>query len=165
MTQLSRRHAAALATAVSLVALAGCSRAVISPIAPPPFRDETSAPYETTWRALVRALAVENVPLRVVAKDSGVISTDDFITPIGVYADCGRIGEAVLEGESMVSFTLFLQPGRDGTTPIQINSKLRTHAYRRGSSGGLKTDRVFPCVSNGRWEANLMDSVRRLVKE
>jgi hypothetical protein len=165
MTQLSRRHAAALATAVSLVALAGCSRAVISPIAPPPFRDETSAPYETTWRALVRALAVENVPLRVVAKDSGVISTDDFITPIGVYADCGRIGEAVLEGESMVSFTLFLQPGRDGTTPIQINSRLRTHAYRRGSSGGLKTDRVFPCVSNGRWEANLMDSVRRLVKE
>jgi hypothetical protein len=165
MTQLSRRHAAALATAVSLVALGGCSRAVISPIAPPPYRDETSAAYDATWRALVRALAVENVPLRVVAKDSGVISTDDFISPIGVYADCGRIGDVVLEGESLVSFTLFVQPGRDGATPIQINSKLRTHAYRRGGSGRLKTDRVFPCVSNGRWEANLMDSVRRLVKE
>ena len=165
MTQLSRRHAAALATAVSLVALTACSRAVITPFAPPPFRDETSAPYDATWRALVRALAVENVPLRVVAKDSGVISTDDFISPIGVYADCGRIGEVVLEGESLVSFTLFVQPGRDGATPIQINSKLRTHAYRRGGSGRLKTDRVFSCVSNGRWEANLMDSVRRLVKE
>lgn len=165
MTQLSWRHAATLATAVSLVALTACSRAVISPIVPPPFRDETSAPYDATWRALVRALAVENVPLRVVAKDSGVISTDDFISPIGVYADCGRIGEVVLEGESLVSFTLFVQPGRDGATPIQINSKLRTHAYRRGGSGRLKTDRVFSCVSNGRWEANLMDSVRRLVKE
>ena len=41
----------------------------------------------------------------------------------------------------------------------------RTHAYRRGSSGKLKTDRVFDCVSTGRWEANLLDSVRRLVKE
>jgi len=165
MTQLSRRHAAALATAVSLVALTACSRAVISPIAPPPFRDETSAPYDATWRALVRALAVENVPLRVVAKDSGVISTDDFISPIGVYADCGRIGEVQLEGEATGSFTLFLQPGPDGATLIQVNTKMNTHAYRRGSSGKLKTDRVFQCVSTGRWEANLLDSVRRLVKE
>ena len=69
-----------------------------------------------TWRALVRALAGENVPLRVVAKDSGVISTDDFISPIGVYADCGRIGEVQLEGEALVLFTLFVQPGRDGAT-------------------------------------------------
>src|SRR6185503_10019083 len=165
MTQLSRRHAAALATAVSLVALTACSRAVISPIAPPPFRDETSAPYDATWRALVRALAVENVPLRVVAKDSGVISTDDFISPIGVYADCGRIGEVQLEGEATGSFTLFLQPGPDGATLIQVNTKMNTHAYRRGSSGKLKTDRVFQCVSTGRWEANLLDSIRRLVKE
>jgi hypothetical protein len=165
MTQLPRRRAAALATAVSLVALGGCSRAVISPIAPPPFRDETAAPYDVTWRALLRSLAVDNVPLRVVAKDSGVISTDDFISPIGVYADCGRIGDVVLEGESLVSFTLFVESGRDGATPIQINSRLRTNAYRRGGSGRLKTDRVFPCVSNGRWEANLMDSVRRLVRQ
>jgi hypothetical protein len=42
---------------------------------------------------------------------------------------------------------------------------MRSHAYRRGGSGGLKTDRVFDCVSTGRWEANLLDSVRRLVKE
>jgi len=94
-----------------------------------------------------------------------VISSDDFISPIGVYTDCGRIGEALLEGEAMVAFTLFVQPGRDGVTLIQVNSKMRSHAYRRGGSGGLKTDRVFDCVSTGRWEANLLDSVRRLVKE
>jgi hypothetical protein len=165
MTQLCRRHAAALAAGLALVAHGGCSRVVVSPIAPPPYRDEAAAPYDATWRALVRALAAENVPLRVVARDSGVISSDDFISPIGVYADCGRIGEALLEGDALVGFTLFVQPGRDGATQIQVNSKMRTHAYRRGSSGGLKTDRVFQCVSTGRWEANLLDSVRRLVKE
>jgi len=169
MTRPSRRDVAALSTvisaALSMVALAGCSRPVVSPIAPPPYRDEAAAGYDTTWRALVRALAGENVPLRVVAKDSGVISTDDFISPIGVYADCGRIGEVQLEGETMGSFTLFVQPGRDGATLIQVNSKLNTHAYRRGGSGKLKTDRVFQCVSTGRWEANLLDSVRQLVKE
>jgi len=169
MTRPSRRELAAFSTAIgtafSMIALAGCSRPVVSPIVPPPYRDEAAAGYDATWRALVRALAGENMPLRVVAKDSGVISTDDFISPIGVYADCGRIGEVQLEGEAMGSFTLFVQSGRDGATLIQVNTKMSTHAYRRGSSGKLKTDRVFQCVSTGRWEANLLDAVRRLVKE
>jgi hypothetical protein len=169
MMRPSRRDVVALPTALaialSMVALTGCSRPVVSPIAPPPYRDEAAAGYDTTWRALVRALAGENVPLRVVAKDSGVISTDDFISPIGVYADCGRIGEVQLEGEATGSFTLFVAPGPDGATLIQVNTKMTTHAYRRGGSGKLKTDRVFQCVSTGRWEANLLDSVRRLVKE
>lgn len=164
MMQLSPRRVATIALIV-LVALGGCSRVVISPIAPPPYRDQAPAGYEVTWRALVRVLAGENVPLRVVAKDSGVISTDDFISPIGVYTDCGRIGEALLEGEALVAFTLFVQPGRDGVTLIQVNSKMDTHGYRRGGSGKLKNDRVLPCVSTGRWEANLLDAVRRLVKE
>jgi len=166
MTRPSRRHVAMISAAIGMAALAGCAGPVVSAIAPPPYRDEAAAGYDVTWRALVRALAGENVPLRVVAKDSGVISTDDFISPIGVYADCGRMGEVQLEGEAMGSFTLFVVPGRDGTaTLIQVNSKMHTHAYRRGGSGRLKTDRVFQCVSTGRWEANLLDSVRRLVKE
>ena len=165
MTQPRARHVAAFTAACALVSLGGCAGPFISPIAPPPVRDQALAGYDTTWRALVRALAGENVPLRVVAKDSGVISSDDFISPIGVYADCGRIGEVLLEGEALVAFTLFVQPARDGATAIQVNSKMSTHAYRRGSSGKLKTDRVFQCVSTGRWEANLLDSVRRLVKE
>jgi hypothetical protein len=169
MMRPSRRDVAALSTALaialSMVALTGCSRPVVSPIAPPPYRDEAAAGYDATWRALVRALAGENVPLRVVAKDSGVISTDEFISPIGVFADCGRIGEVQLEGEATGSFTLFVAPGPNGATLIQVNTKMTTHGYRRGGSGKLKTDRVFQCVSTGRWEANLLDSVSRLVKE
>src|ERR1700741_3529349 len=140
MTQRSRRRAAALASALAVVVLGGCSRGVVSPIAPPPYRDETAASYDATWRALVRALAGENVPLRVVAKDSGVIASDDFLSPIGVYADCGRMGEVMLEGDALVSFTLFVQPGRDGGTMIQVNSKMSTHAYCRGTCGKPKTD-------------------------
>lgn len=164
MMRPSRGHVAVF-SALGVIALAGCSRPVISPIAPPPYRDEAAAGYDTTWRVLVRALAGDNVPLRVVAKDSGVISTDDFISPIGVYADCGRIGEVQLEGEAQGSFTLFVQPGGNGATRIQINSKMTTRAYRRGGSGRLKTDRIFQCVSTGRWEANLLDSVRELAKD
>jgi hypothetical protein len=145
--------------------LAGCARPYIAPIAPPPHRGEVPAAYDVAWRALIRALAKENVPLRAVAKDSGVIASDDFVTPIGVYADCGRVGDLLLEGEALVAFTLFVHPNSSGTTELQVNAKMRTQGYRRGSSGSLKSRPVFQCVSTGRWEATLLDTVRQLVKE
>src|SRR6266516_2631237 len=103
---LSRMSAAGL----GLLVLWGCSRPFVSPLAEPPYRDRAPASYDATWRALIRALQVENVPLRAVAKDSGVIASDDFVSPIGVYADCGRLGDVVLEGDALVAFTVFIQP-------------------------------------------------------
>jgi hypothetical protein len=150
---------------IGIVAAAACSRAFVSPLAEPPYKNRTPAGYDATWRALVRAFQAENVPLRTVAKDSGVIATDAFVSPIGVYADCGRLGDVAIEGEALVAFTVFVQPASDGATEIQINAKMRTQAFRRGSSGKLKSDPVYQCVSTGRFEANLGDTVRRLVKE
>ena len=54
--------------------LAGGCAAYISPLQPPPYRDQIAAPYDVTWGALIRALAFDNVPLRAIAKDSGVIA-------------------------------------------------------------------------------------------
>jgi hypothetical protein len=150
--------------AVGATALGGCSYPFVLPLLPPPHRDQVAASYEQTWRALIRALAAENVPLRTVAKDSGVISSDDIISPIGVYADCGRLGAVALEGEALVTFTVFVQPN-GSSTELQVNSTMRTHAYRRGDSGSLRSDRVFQCATTGRWEANLADTVRRLTQE
>jgi len=146
-------------------ALGACARPFISPLLPPPFRDQVEAPYDATWRALIRALAADNVPLRTVAKDSGVISSDDIVSPIGVFADCGRLGAVALEGEALVTFTVFVHSNGGPATDVQVNSKMRTQAHRRGDSGKLRPEPVYQCVSTGRWEANLLDTVRRLVKE
>jgi hypothetical protein len=151
-----------LATAVLLAA--GCGRLYVSPLAPPPHREEIEAKYDTAWTAIVRALAKENVPLRAIARDSGVIASDDFVAPIGVYADCGRIGDDLLEGEAVVSFTLFAEPN-GVSTRVQINAKMRTHMHRKGGSGKLRPTPVYQCASTGRFEANLLDTVRDLVKE
>jgi hypothetical protein len=161
---LHRAGRAAAAVVVALVAV-GCSRAIVSPIPPPPYRDEVSAPYEGTWRALIRALARENVPLRTVAKDSGVLSSDDIVSPIGVYADCGSLGAVPLQGEALVSFTIFVQPNGGDATAVQVNAKMRTQAHRRGDSGKLRHEPVYLCASTGRWEANLLDAIRRQVRE
>lgn len=157
-TTTSRRTLAVLAT------LGGCARLYVSPLAPPPHRAEIAAAYDRAWAALVRALAKENVPLRAIARDSGVIASDDFVAPIGVYADCGRIGDDLIEGEALVAFTLFAEPN-GASTRIQVNAKMRTHMHRKGSSGKLRPAPVYQCASTGRFEANLLDAVWELVKE
>jgi hypothetical protein len=146
-----------------LLLLAACTPPLVSPILPPPYRGEVPAPYDATWSALIRSLARENFPLRAVARDSGVIATDEIVTPIGLFADCGSFGSERVEGEAVVSFTVFAQVNGDGTE-VQINSKMRTQAHRKGSSGKLFTTPVFPCASTGRFEANLLDAVRSAVK-
>ena len=150
---------------VSAIALSACGAPHVSPLAPPPYRAEIPATYARTWSAMVKALARENLPLRAIARDSGVIASDDFVTPIGLWADCGSIGDDRLEGEALVSFTLFAEANGANSTLVQVNSKMRTQAHRKGSSGKLKPVPVYPCASTGRFEANLVDTVRDLVKD
>jgi len=146
------------------LALSACARPHVSPLAPPPYRAEIPAAYDRTWTALVRALARENLPLRAIARDSGVIASDEFVTPIGVMADCGRIGDDRIEGEALVSFTIFADDNGPETR-LLINSKMRTLAWRRGSSGGYKPAPVHQCVSTGRFEANLFDALQESTKK
>ena len=154
-----------VAGACGLWLLAGCTGPYIAPLLPPPHREQVSASYEATWKALIEALAKENVPLRVVAKDSGVIASDDFVTTIGVYADCGRLGDVRLEGEALVTFTVFVHSSGVNGTDVQVNAKMRTQAHRKGTSGSLKPQPVYQCASTGRWESNLLDTVRALVRD
>jgi hypothetical protein len=151
--------------AVSAFALGACGAPHVSPLAPPPYQAEIPAAYSRTWSAIVKALARENLPLRAIARDSGVIASDDFVTPIGFWADCGTIGDERLEGEALVSFTLFAEANGDSRTLLQVNAKMRTQAHRKGGSGKLKPLPVYPCASTGRFEASLVDSVRELVKD
>lgn len=139
---------------MALVALSGCVGRHVSPLTPPPYRTEVTAPYAATWTAIVKALARQNTPLRAIARDSGVIASDEFVTPIGVYADCGSLGGDRIEGEALVSYTLFVTPNGDGTR-LQINSKMRTFGHRKGS---------FECASTSRFEANLVDAILEQVK-
>jgi hypothetical protein len=154
----------ALAGVGTLLILAACSRLHVSPLSPPPFRTEVPASYEETWTALVRALAQRNVPLRAIARDSGVVASDEFVTPINLYADCGQIGGDQLEGEALVSFTIFTEP-TGASTRIQVNANMRTHAHRRGTSGKFRPAPIYQCASTGRFEANLVDAVRELVRK
>jgi hypothetical protein len=109
------------------------------------------------------------LPLRVVAKDSGVIAyPDDFVSPIGVYADCGAgSADAVLEGRSADRVHgWFVQAGeeRRHRAPGQ-REDANADNYPPAAARDRHHRAVYQCVSTGRWEANLRDTVRNLVKE
>jgi hypothetical protein len=148
---------------LALVAAVGCSRAYVAPVLPAAYTEQIDAPYDAVWRALVRALARENVQIRTIARDSGVIASEAVPTTIGLYADCGRFGEERVEGDAQVAFTIFVEAVSSTQTAVQVNTRMRTDTYTRGS-GPPKARSGLPCASTGRWEANLLDAVRTLLR-
>jgi hypothetical protein len=148
---------------MGLLVLAGCSRVYVAPVLPSAYREQIDAPYDAVWRALVRALARENVQIRAIARDSGVIASEAVPTTIGLYADCGRFGDERVEGDAQVAFTIFVEPVSNSQTAVQVNTRMRTDTYTRGS-GPPKPRSGLPCASTGRWEANLLDTVRMLLR-
>ena len=161
MTRL--RASRALLAVTGLVTLAGCSRAYVAPVPPSAYTETIDAPYEVVWRALVRALARENVQIRTIARDSGVIASEAVPTTIGLYADCGRFGDERVQGDAQVAFTIFVEAVSAAQTAVQVNTRMRTDTYTRGS-GAPKPRPGLPCASTGRWEANLLDMVRTLLR-
>ena len=148
---------------LALLGLSACSKPYVAPPLPGPYREQVDAPYDAVWRALVRALAQENVQIRAIARDSGVIASEAVPTTIGLYADCGRFGDDAVEGDAQVAYTIFVQPLLATRTAVQINTRMRADTYARGS-GKPKRREPLACASTGRWEANLVDAVRALLR-
>src|SRR4029453_18058588 len=152
-----------LVGAVGLLIFAGCSRAYVAPVLPSAYTEQIDASYDAVWRALVRALAKENVQVRAIARDSGVIASEAVPTTIGLYADCGRFGDNVVEGDAQVAYTIFVQAVSATQTAVQVNTRMRTESYAKGS-GKAKPRPPLACATTGRWEANLLDTVRALLR-
>jgi hypothetical protein len=160
---MPRRRPAARVLILALVGLAACGKPYVSPLLPGPYTEQLEAPYDQVWRALVRVLAQENVQVQAIARDSGVIASEAVPTTIGLYADCGRFGGQPVEGEAQVAFTIFVQAQSPTKTLVQVNTRMRTELYARGP-GTVKPRPSLGCASTGRWEANLFQSLRALVR-
>ena len=146
-----------------LLGFGACSKPYVAPLLPSPYREQIDAPYDAVWRALVRALALENIQIGAIARDSGVIASEAVPTTIGLYADCGRFGHKVVDGDAQVAYTIFVQAVSPTQTAVQVNTRMRTETYGQGS-GKVKARPALACASTGRWEANLLDTVRALLR-
>jgi hypothetical protein len=134
----------------------------VAPILPWPYREELDVPYDAVWRALVRLLARDNVQVRAIARDSGVIASEAVSTTIGLYADCGRFGDTRVEGDAQVAYTVFVEALTPTRTSVQVNTRMRTEVYAR-RNGTPRPRPPLTCASTGRWEANLFDALRAML--
>ena len=157
-----RRRAAELLLIVGVVAVA-CSRPYVAPLLPGPYTEQIEAPYDQVWRALVRVRARENVQVGAIERDSGIIASEAVPTPIGLYADCGRFGDQRVEGDAQVAFTIFVEGVSATQTAVQVNTRMRTETYAL-AGGRAKPRPPLACASTGRWEANLFDTLRALLR-
>lgn len=160
---MSHRAGAPACVLLGLLALSACGKPWVAPVPPGPYTERIDASYDAVWRALVRALAQENVQIRAIARDSGVIASEAVPTTIGLYADCGRFGGEAVEGDAQVAYTVFVQGADANATTVQVNTRMRTENYAIGD-GKPKRRPPLACASTGRWEANLLDTVRRLLR-
>ena len=141
---------------------AACTPVWVAPVLPGPHVEQIEAPYDQVWAALVTVLARENVQVRAIARDSGVIASEATPTTIGLYADCGRFGGNRVVGDAQVAYTVFVRAATPTQTVVQVNTRMRTENYSR--RGGTPRARpALDCASTGRWEANLLDTVRALL--
>jgi hypothetical protein len=159
---MAGRPASLLGALAVLLAATACSAPYVAPLLPGPYIGQIDAPYEAVWTALVRVMAQENVQIQAIARDSGIIASEAVPTTIGLYADCGRFGDTRVEGDARVAYTVFVRAVSPTQTSVQVNTRMRTEVYSR--RGGRPRDRPpLACASTGRWEANLLDTVRALL--
>jgi hypothetical protein len=92
-----------------------------------------------------------------------VIASEAVPTTIGPYADCGRFGDSLVEGDAQVAYTIFVQPLSASQTAVQVNTRMRTE-LRAGERQAWLARLPLPAPPPGGGEANLLGHVRALLR-
>jgi hypothetical protein len=131
-------------------ALASCA------IAPAPHSFESTAVvprgYDAAWTDIIAFMASHNVPLKNIAKDSGVIYTErtEFSNE---EADCGRPG-MMTSSRRQASMNVFVRKVDDKNTSVTVN----TSFVERRSFDGIPNDVI--CTSRGGAEVMILAAAR-----
>lgn len=160
-----------VAILASLLFAPGC--ATIVPPAQPaaPTTMYVRAAYDTVWERTISFFADSRIPIQTIDKASGLIATTKFALTgeaLDRWADCGKTSDgasALAKLESVhntprvvVDFNVFIRPTADSAS-VRINLGLSANADSPMGSVSVV------CVSNGRFERELLASLQRQSSE
>lgn len=111
-----------------------------------------SASYEQVWSRLIVFLAQRNIPLKAIAKDSGVIYAEALRFDEG-QADCGGAG-MLKPIARLARFNVLVQPA-DGQQLVSVNINFTETRY---SSFDYSTHQV-ECRSKGVIEKDILNAI------
>jgi hypothetical protein len=109
-------------------------------------------PFDSVWEDLVGFFASRNIPLKNIAKDSGVIYAETLSIDSS-FADCGKY-PLMAPQQSVMAVNVFVQ--RKGDTQIvSVNTSARETLI-----GPYNSVQTVQCFSTGVLERAVLDSIK-----
>jgi hypothetical protein len=139
-------------------ALAGLLLAACAPLPPEerpgPERTRTVAlGFDETWRRVLDSVADEGIPLKEVARESGVLYAEGLIPRNPALADCGRGRSWSALPQTALAVNVFVRPDGSGTR-VTVNAR-----YTQMYASGLD-QRFVLCRSTGALEERIFAALR-----
>lgn len=151
-----------------IIAFAGATLLASCASAPPAYDFDKSAmisrDYDTVWSAVSEFFTSNNIQIKTIEKDSGVVYAERINqaprTPgmIGDVANCGNPGLETAYNQA-VQLNVFAK-SQGGATRMTVNATMSEMRCSRGVLGGLDCHTVA-CNSTGRLETSLIEFVRK----
>jgi hypothetical protein len=111
-----------------------------------------NASYDQIWEPLTRFFAGQNIPLKTIAKDSGVIYAET-LTFDDTYADCGTPPFPWVAGGRIMQLNVFISRYEGGVTATVTTTFDETRRYST-------MIQVFTCNSKGKIESAVLDALQ-----
>jgi len=146
-----------------LIMLAACAR----PKQPSPQAFALGAQPDAVFSQAIALLAEWNMIVAHSDKETGVITTDEYVLGAGdkflgegagYWADCGKelfISRAATADEFRMRSSVVLRPMEDGKTELRVQTNMSAHEQE---ALGAATAR---CASRGRFEAMFVEELEK----
>lgn len=113
--------------------------------------------YDSVWDAVITYFAAQNIPIKTIAKDSGVIfaETTALDAPSSGFADCGKADIGVAIVANYARFNVYVKHG-DGRQVVSVNA---TFAQTRNNNLRHVSGLNYDCTSTGKLETTMLQSI------
>lgn len=118
--------------------------------------------YDSTWQKATEWFANNNIPIKNIVKDSGLIATDYRLGADSSFIDCGKVGTYEAFGDKNINVNLIAKKANASTTNVRLNvfgTGTVNQADLYGNSTGR--GRTIDCLSTGKLETELFEYLRQ----
>lgn len=121
--------------------------------------------YNDTWQKVINYFASANLPIKVLDKSSGLISTEinASVNDVGPWMDCGVPAKGMLEYQfenPTLTFNIVVQSLNSRKTNVTVNTfyKIWYVSYNYNNYQWVKVgQQQITCNSTGRFETDLIN--------
>lgn len=115
------------------------------------------ASFDSVWDAVIAYFATQNIPIKTIAKDSGVIfaETTALDSASSGFADCGKADIGVVIVANYARFNVYVKRG-EARQAVSVNA---TFAQTRNNNLRHVSGLNFDCTSTGKLETTMLQSI------